>query len=59
MTPASFDKVYDVEVADRAGRLQIETNSFPTPVAARFLRITIESGWDDFASVHRVSLEGT
>jgi hypothetical protein len=30
----------------------------PKAVTARFLRITIESGWDDFASVHRISLDG-
>mmetsp|Transcript_57055 Transcript_57055/g.133861 ORF Transcript_57055/g.133861 Transcript_57055/m.133861 type:complete len:140 (+) Transcript_57055:127-546(+) len=56
--PTEFQKMYDVEIADRNGRLQMENNQVPA-TKALFLRVTIDSGWDDFASVRRIAIEGT
>jgi hypothetical protein len=80
-SPTEFQEIYDVEVGDKNGRVQSETNQvsmlpaldtricqFPSDSSlcfqlkgkpkARFLRVTICSGWDDFASIRRISIEG-
>jgi heat shock protein beta-11 len=57
-SPSEFQEIYEVEVADRNGRVQSETNQLRNKPKARFLRITICSGWDDFASIRRISIEG-
>mmetsp|Transcript_92666 Transcript_92666/g.135444 ORF Transcript_92666/g.135444 Transcript_92666/m.135444 type:complete len:139 (+) Transcript_92666:45-461(+) len=57
-SPTEFQEIYDVEVADRNGRVQAETNQIPGKPKARFLRVTIMNGWDDFASIRRISIEG-
>ncbi|KAJ1484000.1 intraflagellar transport complex 25-27 [Baffinella frigidus] len=54
--PKDFQVVHEVEVADRNGRLQTENNTV-NKTTARFLRITVASGWDDFASIRRISIE--
>uniref|UniRef100_A0A6U2FRA7 F5/8 type C domain-containing protein n=1 Tax=Hemiselmis andersenii TaxID=464988 RepID=A0A6U2FRA7_HEMAN len=57
MSPTSFEKFYEVELASpQGGRIQQETHPVKE-VSARFLRVTLASGWDDFASVHRISVE--
>ena len=45
-------------VADRNGRVQSETNQMKGKPKARFLRVTVCSGWDDFASIRRISIDG-
>jgi len=52
--PERFEKVFDVEVTDRNGRLQTEMHQVNTQ--AKFLRFVIKSAWDEFAAVHRVSV---
>lgn len=48
----------DPVVADRNGRVQSETNQMKGKPKARFLRVTVCSGWDDFASIRRISIDG-
>lgn len=45
------------EMSDTAGAAQVESNQV-NRAAASFLKFVILSGWDDFVTVHRVSVEG-
>jgi len=56
MSPTSFEKFYEVELASPGGRIQQESHSVKEQ-KARFVRVTLISGWDDFASVHRLGIE--
>ena len=51
-----FEKVFDIELPDRAGRLQNETHQ--VSFSAKFLKFTVGSGWDQFATVHRLNVTG-
>lgn len=47
----------NTEVPDADGRLQVVPNQTPR-LSATYLRFKITSGWDDFATVHRIVVEG-
>ncbi|XRB24357.1 heat shock protein beta-11 [Pseudoscourfieldia marina] len=51
-----FEKVFDIELPDRAGRQQSETHQ--VNFNAAFVKFTIASGWDQFATVHRLNVTG-
>eukprot|EP00949_MAST-11_sp_MAST-11-sp1_P004929 g4929.t1 len=57
VTPVSWEKVYDMEIPDTDGRLQVESNQVQR-ITANFLKFKLTSGWGDFATVHKVSVEG-
>ena len=46
------------EVADTDGRLQVESTRIQGQAIASYLKFKIMSGWDDFASVHHIALQG-
>jgi len=54
--PERFEKVFEVELKDKNGHLQVENHQVNT--SAKYLKFVIGSGWDDFASVHTVSVLG-
>ena len=56
VTPSSWEKVYEMDIPDVGGRLQVESNQVQR-ISANFLRFKIISGWGDFATVHKVSVE--
>ena len=56
VTPSSWEKVYEMDIPDVGGRLQVESNQVQR-VSANFLKFKITSGWGDFASVHKVIVE--
>ena len=52
-----WEPVFRVTVSEAAdGHLQMESNQV-NRVKAQRLRVRINSGWSDFASVHNVSVE--
>eukprot|EP01006_Ploeotia_vitrea_P046871 TRINITY_DN67070_c8_g4_i1.p1 TRINITY_DN67070_c8_g4~~TRINITY_DN67070_c8_g4_i1.p1 ORF type:complete len:139 (+),score=16.09 TRINITY_DN67070_c8_g4_i1:41-457(+) len=58
--PVKFERFIDTELGDKNGAMQIE--SFQVSAnqggGVRFIKICLASGWDDFASVHNVIVEG-
>ncbi|OQR85747.1 hypothetical protein ACHHYP_11465 [Achlya hypogyna] len=56
-TPTKWDKVVDAQISENDGNLQIETQSVSREDAS-FVKFKILSGYNDFISVHRVSVEG-
>ncbi|CAK4684163.1 unnamed protein product [Aphanomyces euteiches] len=56
-TPAKWDKVVDAHMAENDGNMQIETQSV-TREDASFVKFKILSGYHDFISIHKVSVEG-
>ncbi|EKX44551.1 hypothetical protein GUITHDRAFT_95055 [Guillardia theta CCMP2712] len=57
--PTSFEEIHQVELAHKGGRVQVESSQISGSPTASFLRVTIESGWDDFAAVRRFTIEGS
>jgi ketopantoate reductase len=53
-TPERFEKVMETELANRKG-LQKETHA--AVFKAKWVKLILVSGWDNFAAVARVSLE--
>ena len=51
-----FEKVFDIELPDRAGRQQTETHQ--VNFRAGYLKFIFASGWDQFATVHRINVTG-
>lgn len=57
--PVNFDKVIDIELEDLdRQKMQLETFNLNS-LTSRFLRIRINSGWDDFVSIHYIQIEGS
>jgi len=54
--PESFEKVFEVELANRGDRLQTEVHQ--VNIKAKYLKFTLASGHGEFASVNRVSVVG-
>mmetsp|Transcript_28681 Transcript_28681/g.71041 ORF Transcript_28681/g.71041 Transcript_28681/m.71041 type:complete len:133 (+) Transcript_28681:148-546(+) len=55
--PTAFEQIFEAELDSPQGsRIQQETHAVSLHTA-RFVRVTIVSGWDDFASVHRLGIE--
>jgi len=54
--PSSFEKVFEVELANRGDRLQTEVHQ--VNIKARYLKFTLLSGHGEFATVNRVSVVG-
>lgn len=52
----SFEKVFEVELANREGRLQTEVQK--VNIKAKFLKFTLLSGWAEFSTVNRISVLG-
>ncbi|NXG47246.1 IFT25 protein, partial [Psilopogon haemacephalus] len=56
--PVDFEQCIEKDLQHAEGHLQME--EFPLPdFKATYLRFIIKSGFDHFASVHRVVAEGT
>mmetsp|Transcript_53431 Transcript_53431/g.125666 ORF Transcript_53431/g.125666 Transcript_53431/m.125666 type:complete len:150 (-) Transcript_53431:33-482(-) len=55
--PIQFTTLETHELSDRSGRKQAESFTVK-PVACRFLKFIVKSGWDDFISVYSVGAEG-
>mmetsp|Transcript_43322 Transcript_43322/g.70305 ORF Transcript_43322/g.70305 Transcript_43322/m.70305 type:complete len:139 (-) Transcript_43322:97-513(-) len=55
--PTSFEKVLEVEYADKKAQKQQESHQVPK-VVARFLKFQIASSWDDFVAIYKISVEG-
>ena len=52
--------VLDTECEDTGGVMQLENfPEFDHGTTATFLKFRLESGWDDYSTVHKVSVEGT
>eukprot|EP00669_Euglena_mutabilis_P011525 TRINITY_DN6150_c0_g1_i1.p3 TRINITY_DN6150_c0_g1~~TRINITY_DN6150_c0_g1_i1.p3 ORF type:complete len:146 (+),score=53.85 TRINITY_DN6150_c0_g1_i1:91-528(+) len=58
--PTKFERLLEVELTDKGGALQIESFGINPGAGAniRYLRLHIASGWDDFASIHNIIVEG-
>eukprot|EP00992_Anisonema_acinus_P004166 TRINITY_DN14867_c0_g1_i1.p1 TRINITY_DN14867_c0_g1~~TRINITY_DN14867_c0_g1_i1.p1 ORF type:complete len:137 (+),score=21.38 TRINITY_DN14867_c0_g1_i1:54-464(+) len=59
-SPTKFTRFVELELSDKNASMQIESFQVNQAMGqeVRFLRIIIASGWDDFASVHSVLVEG-
>lgn len=55
-SPSSFEKVFEVDLQNREGRLQTERHQ--VNIKAKFLKFTLLSGYAEFATVNRVSVVG-
>eukprot|EP00743_Colponemidia_sp_Colp-15_P003468 GILK01003745.1.p1 GENE.GILK01003745.1~~GILK01003745.1.p1 ORF type:complete len:143 (-),score=11.31 GILK01003745.1:180-566(-) len=56
-SPVNFEKLTEQDLTDRSGRLQNETISLTSARSLRFLKLIISSGWSDFCSIHKLSVE--
>ncbi|GFH26941.1 uncharacterized protein HaLaN_25175 [Haematococcus lacustris] len=54
--PDSFEKLFEVELANRGDRLQTEVHQ--VNIRAKYLRFIMLSGHGEFASMNRVSVVG-
>ncbi|KAG1652541.1 hypothetical protein FOA52_007882 [Chlamydomonas sp. UWO 241] len=54
--PTTFEKVFEVDLQNREGRLQTERHQ--VNIKAKFLKFTLLAGYADFATVNRVSVVG-
>merc|ERR1712061_772674 len=57
--PVNFQSLAEGELEDVKGRLQVQ--DYPChqqDKPTEYLRLVINSGWDDFCSVHRIKVEG-
>jgi hypothetical protein len=59
-SPSGWEVVCETDLPDNDGRLQSETVSVsrdPSGASeARFVKVVIKSGFDDFATVHQVAV---
>ena len=58
--PNAWDPVCEIDVDDTGGQIQVvaKPTGDPDRTRAQFLRFRITSGWDDYATVHKVSIQG-
>jgi len=56
VSPQGWEQLYEVDVEDEHGSLQVSTQNIPS--AATFVKFKIKSGWADYATVHKVSVQG-
>mmetsp|Transcript_21847 Transcript_21847/g.43347 ORF Transcript_21847/g.43347 Transcript_21847/m.43347 type:complete len:151 (-) Transcript_21847:82-534(-) len=57
--PVSFEDVYDNNLEENGNVIQEEAEEFQTAQMARYLKVVIKEGWEEFASVHMVEVRGT
>eukprot|EP00002_Diphylleia_rotans_P003883 TRINITY_DN1275_c0_g1_i2.p1 TRINITY_DN1275_c0_g1~~TRINITY_DN1275_c0_g1_i2.p1 ORF type:complete len:141 (+),score=26.67 TRINITY_DN1275_c0_g1_i2:269-691(+) len=58
--PMSFDQVFKEDFTFKPGKLQSESRKpSPSPMMTRYLKVIINSGWDDFVTIHKVYVEGS
>eukprot|EP00164_Ancoracysta_twista_P000081 GFYU01000115.1.p1 GENE.GFYU01000115.1~~GFYU01000115.1.p1 ORF type:complete len:139 (-),score=20.64 GFYU01000115.1:57-473(-) len=55
--PVNFERVFDFNIQDRNGRIQTEVHQVKS-VTARYLKFIITGGYDDFATIHSIQVEG-
>eukprot|EP00756_Hemistasia_phaeocysticola_P015343 Hpha_TRINITY_DN15407_c1_g1::TRINITY_DN15407_c1_g1_i1::g.172979::m.172979/K19369/HSPB11; heat shock protein beta-11 len=56
--PIKFQELLHLELQDKSGQIQIESHQVSRGNGIRFVKIILQSGWDDFASVHSVAFDG-
>mmetsp|Transcript_40262 Transcript_40262/g.48796 ORF Transcript_40262/g.48796 Transcript_40262/m.48796 type:complete len:133 (+) Transcript_40262:233-631(+) len=49
-----FEKLFEIEFQDKHNRLQTEVHQ--VNCKAQYLKFIIGSGWDDFCTIHKVSI---
>eukprot|EP00002_Diphylleia_rotans_P003885 TRINITY_DN1275_c0_g1_i4.p2 TRINITY_DN1275_c0_g1~~TRINITY_DN1275_c0_g1_i4.p2 ORF type:complete len:110 (+),score=15.50 TRINITY_DN1275_c0_g1_i4:813-1142(+) len=53
-----YDSILDFTF--KPGKLQSESRKpSPSPMMTRYLKVIINSGWDDFVTIHKVYVEGS
>eukprot|EP01061_Rhynchopus_euleeides_P030292 TRINITY_DN50377_c0_g1_i1.p1 TRINITY_DN50377_c0_g1~~TRINITY_DN50377_c0_g1_i1.p1 ORF type:complete len:163 (+),score=37.51 TRINITY_DN50377_c0_g1_i1:377-865(+) len=60
--PIKFKAILDVELGERpSSSRQTETFQINSTVGSgvRFLKLVMQSGWEDFATIHSVAVDGT
>jgi hypothetical protein len=55
-TASTFDKMFDSELDDNDGSMQIFTQTIQ-PTAVRFIKLVIKSAHDDFAAVSEITAQ--
>eukprot|EP00899_Mesostigma_viride_P004102 jgi/Mesvir1/13693/Mv02126-RA.1 len=55
--PSKFEKLFEVELQDKGNRMQTESHQVGN-IPAKHLKLILVSAWDDFATVHKVIVEG-
>ncbi|CEG36629.1 hypothetical protein PPTG_04771 [Plasmopara halstedii] len=58
LAPTKWDKLFDFKLNKTEGEMQIVSENI-NPTDASFIKLKFLSGWNDFAVVHRVSVEGS
>jgi len=56
--PVGWETVFDTECGE-SSEVQDETRTKENPVLCRYLKLRIDSGWDDFAAICHFSAEGS
>uniref|UniRef100_K3WRE4 F5/8 type C domain-containing protein n=1 Tax=Globisporangium ultimum (strain ATCC 200006 / CBS 805.95 / DAOM BR144) TaxID=431595 RepID=K3WRE4_GLOUD len=56
--PTKWEKLYDSKLSENDGNLQIESENVKLGDAS-FIKFKILSGWNDFVTLNRVSVEGS
>mmetsp|Transcript_27831 Transcript_27831/g.58904 ORF Transcript_27831/g.58904 Transcript_27831/m.58904 type:complete len:135 (-) Transcript_27831:82-486(-) len=56
-TPVNFQTLVETEYPDKTGRLQQKDLPCNTSEPASFVKVLILSGWHDFCSVHKISVD--
>ena len=58
--PSNWDPVCEIDVDDTAGQMQMIAKPVDNPdrTRAQFLKFRITSGWDDYSTVHKISIQG-
>ena len=62
LTPAKFDVIVDTELTNRENARQLEQfqlNKATSGSNIHFLKFVIQNGYEDFAAIFDISLEGT
>ncbi|GAB9466070.1 hypothetical protein Gpo141_00003455 [Globisporangium polare] len=57
-TPTKWEKLYDSKLGENDGNMQVESENVKLGDAS-FVKFKILSGWSDFVTLHRVSVEGS
>lgn len=56
--PAQFGEVWSSQLEAAPADFQVNSFGFDEPVTVRFLKFVIHAGWNDFAAVYQVDING-
>jgi len=55
LQPLEFEKLYDTNLSQITGQMQQDNKVIS--FEAKHIKFTLQSGWEDFAAVHQISLQ--